>query len=206
MGWRSWQLTHQPSCSSLNTYSGLLVQRLDLKDEKRQNSQSWSLSRTKARGGGMYCQGGVRCWRVGREEGGGRLWALGKSTYRKGGLSHVATVAAGECGRCGKRSQRGSCRNGSEKPERPWPPSLDYTAQWSSLGGPGAFSQSLVKGSWHLGPWGPAVTPAFSPVPSHSSQGPFTPLHQKNNSSICSHYLIFNCKSLKASHPLLLLI
>ena len=188
MGWRSWQLTHQPSCSSLNTYGGLLVQRLDLKDEKRQNSQSWSLSRTKARDGGIYCQGGVRCWRVGREEGGGRFWALGKSIHREGGLSCVATVAAGERGRCGKRSQRGSCRNGSEKPECPWSPSLDCTAEWSWLGGPGALSQSLVKGSWHLGPWpqDPGVLRLLLPSP----QSQATPLRDPTSSEVISPHFI----------------
>lgn len=44
-------------------YSGLLVQRLNLKDEKRQNLWSWSLSRTKARDGGISCQ----CWGPGKE-------------------------------------------------------------------------------------------------------------------------------------------
>lgn len=63
MSWNSWQLTHQPSSSSINTHSGLPVQRLDLKDEKRQNLQSWSLSWT---GMGDTLSGWGWGWEVGR--------------------------------------------------------------------------------------------------------------------------------------------
>lgn len=174
MSWNSWQLTHQPSSSSINTHSGLPVQRLDLKDEKRQNLQSWSLSWT---GMGEYTVRvgvGVRSWQVGKEEGGGRFWALRKNIHRERGLCCVAT--AGERGRHGKRSQRGSCGNGSEMPEYPGSPVL--TAQHSGRREalePPATSWSRVPAILDPGPrtWGlcgcPCLLPSAKPCLSETS-------------------------------------
>lgn len=205
MGWRSWQLTHQPSCSSLNTDGGLLVQRLDLKDEK-----SWSLSRTKARDGGgtvrVGCDvGGLAGRRVGEGSG---LWERA-STEREG----WAMLLQWQLGSVGgvERDHRGGAAGTAVRslsaPDLQVLTTQHSGRRWEALGLQPVPDQGFLA-PWTLGPgpWAPAATPAFSPVPSHSSKGPFTPLHQKNNSSICSHYLIFNCKSLKASHPLLLLI
>lgn len=108
---------------------------------------------------------GVRCWRVGKEEGGGRFWAWRKSIHR-GGLCCVAT--AGERGRLGKRSQRGSRRNGSEMPEYPDRQSRLHSTgvavrPWRPLPAPGQEflpSQTLAPGAGAL----------WLPLPSAQSQ------------------------------------
>lgn len=80
-----------------------------------------------------------------------------------------------------------------------------WTAQQSGQS-PGPH-QSLVRSSWDpraLEPHGYSCNPPASPARSWSSRGPFTPLYQTYDSSICSLYFIFNSRSFKASHTLLL--
>lgn len=166
MGWNSWQLTHQPSSSSINTHSGLPVQRLDLKDEKRQNLQSWSLSWTgmgeytvRVAGGGEMLAG----W-----QGGGWVKVLGLEKVHPQRRDVLCCYSWGAW-EAWEEITEGELREWQWDAWAPRISTLDCTAQGSPWG-PGGPCQFLVKSSCHLRPWPQDLGALWLSLPSAQSQ------------------------------------
>ena len=169
MGWNSWQLTHQPSSSSINTHSGLPVQRLDLKDEKSQKLQSWSLSWT---GWGNTLSGWGWGWDVGglarRRAGEGS--GLGERASTEEGCAVLLQL--GSVGGMGWGHRGGA--SGMAVRCRSTPISTLHCTAQGSPWGPGGPCQFLVKSSCHLRPWPQDLGALWLSLP--SAQSPAVPL------------------------------
>lgn len=150
----------------------------------------------------MVLGAGVGCWWRGRVHRVRCCW-VGREVRGAG-----AVLFQRQLGSVGGREgiTEGSCGNQSCSESLETLIFKSLTTQWRGQS-PGPHL-SFVRSFWDLRPWPQDLRTMWlflqSPHRSWSSWEPFTPLSQIYDSSICSPYFIFNSRSLKASHPLVL--